>query len=1095
MKKTFILSLLAVAALSVNAQPQYKLNPQRNQRPFKLADAPALSAPGTPNRATGVITSNAIPDDEALVYAYMPYDYERFSYTQSFIKFSTNFPNEWSFSKIADFDTRKGMAYPEITAAAMVGDEYWAYFKAPYDLLYWESMGLYKLDLETGAYTMVDNCDWVRDKNVLYPMDMSYDPTTELLWYVAPITTNPIQFYGFGQEGTEGWALCYIDPKDPAPYPKRFGADLPECVACVAADHGKLYGLSVSYNRLHTATITSLVEIVPNMTTQTYQFNTIRTYGASELVMSAPLDWSTMEWDRTNHRLYASYTELTDYKVHFTEFDPTNGDILKTEVQGEQIIVNAMAMPYQTCPDDAPFYVSNMSVTTGDEGVATADLAWELPTQTYMKQPLSGIDGIRVWRDDELIADLAADATSYSESNVPFGLHEYKVRAYNAAGEGLYASRTAFVGKDTPGIPFGLTFSAEGSTAKLVWDRPQAGAHGAWFDQTSITYKVTRHPDEVVVAEGLSVCNYTDVVPVIDGYSYTVTACNAQGEGLSATTGILAFGPNAPIPFVSDLKQESEFHKWTVYDENHDGFKWDYSTGLEATIYESTFCGNTPNDLIFSPVLDTKEGELYKLTYDVKVHNYVEEVETFEWYAGPYDADPSWKGDRFESGTIDSYQSLYWHTRQAIFEGSEGGTRLSCVVRSNPYMGVLYLGNIVVRLYSDNDLAVTNISGSEMVGEGRETPILVTLKNEGKSPVSNYKIKVTDQTTGAVTIQEFNDPIASEGELTCRVAWSSLEQGLHRLYAEVILDGDTYLADNSLDFYHQILVTEASDQEWKTIGQHKVNDSNWCGVNFPYTQSQALYLAEELDLEPGTKIIGIGFAYEGRDELADMTMVNFEVSMGNSDIPALYDFFQYYDDWSYYPHLLASSNFPETPFFGFTDMSATEGQVGHLTFEFDEPFVYDGRNLLIKIVRTTSTKTAECYVQFHYEMLDFSESGENNPDARAIYVEAQDEVMDGAQARGHARNVLPILYLGYDISDGIRGVKTIGSKLTADAQNGQLRLSQSCLSVTLTDLNGSTLYSGKNVRQIDVRNINAPLALLTATLADGTTTTIKVRLK
>lgn len=1090
MQKTLLLSLLATTALTANAQQlQYKLMQQ------EAGQRPAAAAVTSPQQAPAVITQNAIPDDEALVYGFMPYDYERFSYTHSFIKFSTNFPNEWSFTKIADFDTRKGTQYPEITAGAMVGDEYWAYFKAPYDLLFWESMGLYKVDTKTGAYSLVDNCDWLRDKNVLYPMDMSYDPVSGLLWYVAPITSNPIQFYGFGQEGTEGWALCCIDPNDPAPFPKRFGPELPECVSCVAADHGKLYGLSVSFNPLHTATVTSLVEITPNLSTKTYDYKTIRTYNATELVLSAPLDWSSMEWDRTNHRLYASYTDLSDGQVYFTEFDPATGDILSRELQGGQIIVNALAMPYQTCPDRAPFYPGNMSVATGDMGNPTAVLNWELPTQTYMKDPLLELSGIRIWRDDVLIADLAADVTTYNEEQVPFGLHEYKIRAYNTAGEGLYASRTAFVGKDTPGIPSNLTFTNEGQTAKLSWGQPLSGAHGAWFDATSVTYRVTRHPDEVVVAEGLTQCSYNDEVPVVEGYSYTVTASNAEGEGLSATTGILSFGPNAAIPFISDLKEESEFHKWTVYDENHDGFAWAYNVGLGATIYDAMFCGNTPNDLIFSPVLDTREGERYKLTYEVKVHNIQDTEEKFEWYAGPYDADPSWKGDKFEGGSYDSYHGLKWYTRQGIFEGSEGGTRLSFVVRSNPLQGILYLGRVEVRLYSDLDLAVTNITGSEMCGEGRLTPVLVTVKNEGKSTVSHYKIKVIDQESGEETIQEFSDPIASETELTCRVMWTATTRGQHRLVAEVMLDGDTYPADNKLDTYHQILVTEASDQEWKTIGQHRVNDSNWCGVNFPYTQSQALYLAEELDLEPGTKIIGIGFAYEGREELADMTMVNFEVSMGNSDIPALYDFYQYANDWSYYPHLLGSENFPATPFYGFTDMSAAEGQTGHLTFEFDEPFVYDGRNLLIKIVRTTSTKTAGCYVQFHYDVLDASDVGENNPEARAIYVEAQDEVVEGAQAKGHAHNQLPILYLGYDISDGIRGVKTIGQKLTTDAQNGLLLLNQSCLSATLTSLDGRVLYTGKNVQQIDVRDLSTPVALLTATLQDGTTTTVKVRVK
>ncbi|MBQ0058051.1 MAG: hypothetical protein KBT20_10390 [Bacteroidales bacterium] len=1092
MKKTFIFSLLAAAALGVSAQ-QYKLLQSEGERPQVLTPA-ALQAP-TAFDGSNLVTSNAIPDDEALVYAFMPYDFERFTYTHSFIKFSTNFPHEWSFSKIADFDTRKGTAYPEITAAAMVGDEYWAYFKAPYDLLFWESMGLYKLNLENGEYRLVDNCDWLRDKNVLYPMDMSYDPVTELLWYVAPLTSNPIQFYGFGQEGTNGWALCCIDPKDPAPYPLQFGPDLPKCVACVAADHGKLYGLAVDYNSTHTATVTSLVEIVPNLAAKSYTFNTVRTYTSSEIDLSAPLDWSSMEWDRTNHRLYASYTDLRDGQVYFSEFDPSNGDILSCELQGGQIIVNAMAMPYQICPDDAPFYPGNLTIATASDGIAETELTWDLPTQTYMKQPLSSITGVRVYRNDELIADLPANATSYFESNVPYGLHEYKVRAYNAAGEGLYASRTAFVGKDTPGMPMNVTFLAEGAEAKLAWAQPSAGAHGAWFDTNSITYKITRHPDEVVVAEGLTVRNFTDVVPTVQGYSYTITASNNEGEGLSTTTQIISFGPNAAIPFFSDLTKETEFQKWLVYDENHDGFTWAYSDGLGATIYDATFCGNTPNDLLFSPVLDTKEGEQYKLTYQVKVHNYRDTEEKFEWYAGPYDADPSYKGDKFEGGSYDSYNSLRWFTRQGVFEGHEGGSRISFVVRSNPLQGILYLGNLSVRLYSDLDLAVTNITGSEMVGENRETAMQVTLKNEGKSTVSKYKIKIKDIESGDETIQEFSEPIASEEEHICRVTWKSSVLGQHKLTAEVILEGDTYTADNTIDMYHQILVAEAGDQEWISVGQHKINDSNWCGINFPYSQSQALYLAEELNLQPGTKIVGIGFAYEGDDDLADMTMINFEVSMGNTNIPSLYDFASYANDWSYYPHLLASSNFPETPFYGFADMSAPSKQVGHLTFDFDDPFIYDGRNLLIKVVRTTSTKVAERYVQFHYDILDPTDTGEINPDARAIYVEAQDEVTEGAQAKGHGHNQLPILYLGYDVTDGIQGVKTIGSKLTADAQNGKLVLSQACANVTLSDLNGVVLYSGSNVKQIDVRNVNATMGVLTATLKDGSTTTLKVRIK
>ena len=1036
-----------------------------------------------------------LPDDEAMVYAFMPFDYERFAYTHSFVKFQTNFPEAWSFYKIADFDTRKGTDYPEITAGTFVGDEYWAFFKAPYDLNFWEPMGLYKVDIETGEYALIDNCYWYQDESVLYPMDMSYDPSTGLIWYVAPITSNPIQFNGFADASTLGWALCYIDTQSANPHPVRFGNNLPQCVTCVAADHGKLYGLAIERSKVRNTTITSFVEITPDLQQSSYDFNVVRKYAEKELHISGPTDWASMEWDRTNHRLYASYTELKDEAVYFSEFDPATGDILKTTWQGGAIMVNAMAIPYQTCPDEAPFYPGNFTVTTGAAGNPTASLTWERPTQTYMKQPLMEMDGYRIYRDGEQVAELNADATSWNESNVPFGLHDYTIAAYNHAGEGISRTRTAFVGKDTPGIPGNLTFTAQGSTANLSWQIPTDGAHGAWYDMASVTYTITRHPDEVQVVSGLTKTRYTDVVDVFQGYSYTITACNHEGEGLSATTQILSFGPDAGIPFLSDLRQQAEFLKWEVCDSNHDGYTWAYSDGLNATIYDATFCENKPDDQLISPVIQTQAGQQYKLTYQVKVHNYIDTEEKFAWYAGPADASPTNKGIEIDHGTYTSRESLQWFERQCIFDGTEGGNRLTFDVLSDPLQGILYLGDITVRLYSDNDLAIKDVAGSEMAGQGRATPILVTIKNEGRSTVRHFSIRVWDEEGDATVTQEFNIPIESEETLTCNVSWTPQQLGMHHVHAEVILEGDTFLNDNTCDDIHQIDITEAGDKEWMTIGQYDKSDSNWCGIEAPYSQSQALYLAEEINLEPGTKILGIGFAYDGNDALRRMTGINFEVSLGNSLLPALYDYYEYIYDWNYYPHLLTSDHFPETPFVGFADVNAPTGAEGHLMFEFDEPFEYGGDNLLVKVVRTTSSKVADTWVLYHMQILDGTTNASIDPNGRAIYASGSSEVAEGSKARAHGYNQLPVLYLCYDTSDGIRAIKTIAGPLTADARNGMLHLSQPCRQAVLTDLSGRVIFQGTDVQQIPVHQASSSVAILRATLADGTAATLKVVVK
>lgn len=1090
------LSLTLAASAGVTDKAMQKVMPVKHQAEkvgYRPAAVPNYASVGT-NKLTQPL--NGVADEESMVYAFMPYDLERFTWTNSFIKFSTDFPHENYFYKIADFDTRRGPDYPEIAAGTFIGDDYVGFLMAPYDLAYWETMGLYKIDLEDGSYSLYRDCGWFKDKNLYHPIDMSYDPTTGLLWYVSPITTNPIQFYGAYDEDCQGCALFYVDMNAEKPYPVQVRQMFDEFFICnITADHGVIYALADEV--LGGGIVTSFLKLTPNASKTSFEVETIREYNSNEIVVDAPGDFSSMEMDRNNRRLYASFTNLDSdesYSVVWVEIDMKTGAILSKEQQGVQIMVDALAMPYQFCPDNAPGYPRNFTVTCAPDGSAEATLTWLKPNVNYMQQPLIELSGYEIYRDDKLIATLDGDATEYVDKDCGFGEFVYTIVPFNTAGKGIDRSRQSYVGTDVPGYPIDVLVSAFEDTATLTWSAPVVGAHNAYFEPVGITYNVVRNPGNVLVADHTTATKITDKVDEVQGYTYTVTPFNAVGEGLSYTTKLIAFGPAAAVPFHSDLQTVEAFNTWEVWDENHDGFKWQYSDAFKAAIYDATFCSNTPNDMIVSPLIDTKAGHQYKLTYNVKVHNYRDTEEKFEWYAGPADADPEWKGDLFDAGTYDAYQSLVWHTRQATFGCDEDGTRLIFVVRSNPLQGILYLGDMTLREYTDTDLAVLAVEGSELAGEGIPTAIRVTVKNEGKSTVSKYSIRVWDEETNNSVTQEFTEPISSEDSKVCLVNWTPNNIGTYRMHAEVILEGDTYPQDNRYDGYHQIKITEAGEVNWLSIATWKKSDSNWCGVNFPYTESQALYLKEELNLAAGTEIVGIGFAYDGNDALLDLGAVDFRVDMGNSDLVCLYSFADYANDWNYYPNLQPSSSFQKTVFEDRTEFNVGAGQIGNLMFDFDEPFVYDGRNLLVRIIRLESSRLADSYIQFHFDVLDATSDGSINPNARAIYCEADATVAEGSFCKGHGLNQLPVLYLGYTLASGIEGIKSVAGQLVADSHDGRISLSKTCSAVELTDLSGRVLYTGANVSEIST-DLTSGVYLINATLADGAKTSFKVQVK
>lgn len=228
--------------------------------------------------------------------------------------------------------------------------------------------------------------------------------------------------------------------------------------------------------------------------------------------------------------------------------------------------------------DEAPSYVHGFKVKADPKGALKVQMEWDYPMRNYRLGDLQSIDGAHIYRDGQLVGTHTYSSTDdikqWTDTQVAEGEHVYRIAAYNQAGEGVYKEARVYVGEDTPGAPLNIRVTTSGPLATITWDAPETGAHAGYYNAATLSYDVTRLPDNVVVATGTTDRKVEDKVPAHAGYSYVVTAKNNKGVGLSATSQTIAFGGQEAIPFASALDSQIDFDRWTVINANGDAQTW-----------------------------------------------------------------------------------------------------------------------------------------------------------------------------------------------------------------------------------------------------------------------------------------------------------------------------------------------------------------------------------------------------------------------------------------------------------------------------------------------------------------------------------------
>ncbi|MBI2354093.1 MAG: Ig-like domain repeat protein [Deltaproteobacteria bacterium] len=162
---------------------------------------------------------------------------------------------------------------------------------------------------------------------------------------------------------------------------------------------------------------------------------------------------------------------------------------------------------------------------------------------------VGGVAGYNVYRDGKVVATLAADSTTYTDSSLAgFTQYRYKIEAFDAAGNRKTSSDLAVTTKADPPTVFSDTTpptAPSGLASTGVTYSRVALAWAASTDNVGVAgYKVYRNGQELATVQGTS---YSDVTVLPrSSFSYHVIAYDAAGNLSSTSNSVSVPTPADP---------------------------------------------------------------------------------------------------------------------------------------------------------------------------------------------------------------------------------------------------------------------------------------------------------------------------------------------------------------------------------------------------------------------------------------------------------------------------------------------------------------------------------------------------------------------
>lgn len=806
--------------------------------------------------------------------------------------------------------------------------------------------------------------------------------------------------------------------------------------------------------------------------------------------------FSTMYFDNSTGDLY--YLPCSDYgSTSLYKVNPTTGISQSVAWFNQGNHFTGLYIPYLTADNGAaPARVSGLDAQADLNGAMKDTIKWVTPSKTWAGDDLANLQSVKIYRknagyatteltktadliaNSQLLATVPATeketAMSWVDENPTDGINTYYVLAANDKGNGVIDSIRCYMGIDVPGAVSNIMLEKNGTGVDISWTAPEKGANNGYIGTEGLSYKITRLPDSVVVAENVTDTKYTDnTLGEQQSYSYTVQAVNAKGAGAIATSNPIMAGAALKTPVSLAFDTQTDADRWSTNKMNNSIYFYyagGWSDDYKCMIGYGTTTGTVEGTLI-SPPLYLEEGKTYRFTTDFQADFFDDAY--FDLYVGVGTNSESQDGATIiASREGEQYAEPYHREKyEDYFVAPASGTYYYTLrVKTVDKYNIFKLFGLKVDYVAESDMAATSIDGVLEAVAQQANECTVKVRNLGSKDQENYTVKLLMDNEGKMV--EVGSGTGTEllktGETAdVKVSFNPPYDGVWDFYGVVVANGDE-VRTNDTTAVKTLKVLEAGSQGWTNIVTtgHKEDLSSfglfWNDSESEYSQS--VYYPEEIKTIKGGVIKRIGWMYDGADNLTDRSNpVDVKIYLAHTD---------------------------KKSFAGAGDLVlpsdrelVVEGQMvfepgkDHLiSFSLDTPFEYNNEQNLAVICEKSGTTGYNMCALWHIYNNDWSTG----------YVERTLMNSGGYWSRPE----LPILFLGIYDPTGVERVQLVGADVAY--ANGLLAFDQ-VVNAEVYTVGGKLVssFKGSSARL----NLAKGMYVVRATAADGQVMVKKINVK
>lgn len=806
--------------------------------------------------------------------------------------------------------------------------------------------------------------------------------------------------------------------------------------------------------------------------------------------------FSTMYFDNSTGDLY--YLPCSDYgSTSLYKVNPTTGISQSVAWFNQGNHFTGLYIPYLTADNAAaPARVSGLDAQADLNGAMNDTIKWVTPSKTWAGDDLANLQTVKIYRknagyatteltktadliaNSQLLATVPATeketAMSWVDENPTDGINTYYVLAANDKGNGVIDSIRCYMGIDVPGAVGNIMLEKNGTGVDISWTAPEKGANNGYIGTEGLSYKITRLPDSVVVAENVTDTKYTDnTLGEQQSYSYTVQAVNAKGAGAIATSNPIMAGAALKTPVSLAFDTQTDADRWSTNKMNNSIYFYyagGWSDDYKCMIGYGTTTGTVEGTLI-SPPLYLEEGKTYRFTTDFQADFFDDAY--FDLYVGVGTNSESQDGATIiASREGEQYAEPYHREKyEDYFVAPASGTYYYTLrVKTVDKYNIFKLFGLKVDYVAESDMAATSIDGVLEAVAQQANECTVKVRNLGSKDQENYTVKLLMDNEGKMV--EVGSGTGTEllktGETAdVKVSFNPPYDGVWDFYGVVVANGDDVRA-NDTTAVKTLKVLEAGSQGWTNIVTtgHKEDLSSfglfWNDSESEYSQS--VYYPEEIKTIKGGVIKRIGWMYDGADNLTDRSNpVDVKIYLAHTDKKS----------FAGEGDLVLPSD-RELVVEG--QMVFEPGKDHLISFALDTPFEYNNEQNLAVICEKSGTTGYNMCALWHIYNNDWSTG----------YVERTLMNSGGYWSRPE----LPILFLGIYDPTGVERVQLVGADVAY--ANGLLAFDQ-VVNAEVYTVGGKLVssFKGSSARL----NLAKGMYVVRTTAADGQVMVKKINVK